>query len=110
MDKIRSLWNNYINDLDAMIYFIDVNDSKRFQESKHELENLLKNREIVNVPLLLFGNKIDLPEAKSFNEISDVMDFKTLLKDRKWKYQETCATSGEGIFEGLNWIIEQLNN
>ena len=30
-------------------------------------------------------------------------------RSRQWYIQATCATSGEGLYEGLEWITKTLN-
>jgi len=30
------------------------------------------------------------------------------LRQRNWKIQATCAPSGEGLYEGLDWLSTQL--
>jgi ADP-ribosylation factor protein 6 len=29
------------------------------------------------------------------------------LRDRKWYVHPTCATSGDGLYEGLEWLSSQ---
>jgi ADP-ribosylation factor protein 1 len=33
-----------------------------------------------------------------------------LLRSRNWYIQGACATSGDGLFEGLDWLSNQLKN
>ena len=47
---------------------------------------------------LIFANKQDLPNAISVNEVSE------RLRNRKWCIQATCATTGNGLYEGLDWL------
>lgn len=37
------------------------------------------------------------------NEIQDKLGL-TRLRDRNWYVQPSCATNGEGIYEGLTWL------
>ena len=30
------------------------------------------------------------------------------LRNRQWYIQATCATSGDGLYEGLDWLCTQL--
>ncbi len=41
---------------------------------------------------------------------SDITDKLGLLslRQRNWYIQGTCATSGEGLYEGLDWMSTQL--
>ena len=32
------------------------------------------------------------------------------LRSRRWFIQSTCATNGEGLYEGLDWLSNQLKS
>ena len=32
------------------------------------------------------------------------------MRNREWFIQATCATSGDGLYEGLDWLSRQLKN
>jgi len=32
----------------------------------------------------------------------------TTLRDRQWYVQASCATNGDGLYEGLTWLIANL--
>lgn len=36
--------------------------------------------------------------------------FSPLCRNRSWYIQATCATSGDGLYEGLDWLSNQLKN
>jgi len=66
----RQVWKEYFPAVDALIYLIDVSDKKRFQESKHELDSILRDDYLLNCPILILGNKIDKYGAESHENIS----------------------------------------
>ena len=42
-------------------------------------------------------------------EITDKLGLHS-LRGRNWYIQATCATSGDGLYEGLDWLSNQLKN
>nr|DBA32955.1 TPA: hypothetical protein GDO54_000698 [Pyxicephalus adspersus] len=42
-------------------------------------------------------------------EITDKLGLHS-LRHRNWYIQSTCATSGDGLYEGLDWLANQLKN
>ena len=111
--KIRSLWSNYYQDTDAIIFVIDSNEKERIDELrndnvKHELYKLLNNKLLSSAILLIFANKQDLPNAININEITKRLELES-LKNRTWMIQETCAMNGDGLYQGLEWLSNTIN-
>jgi len=52
-----------------VVYLVDAYDKDRFAESKKELDALLTDELLANVPFLVLGNKIDLSSAPSEDEL-----------------------------------------
>ncbi|RZS26480.1 hypothetical protein BHM03_00059828 [Ensete ventricosum] len=65
----RRLWKDYYTKMDAVVYIVDAADRDRFLESKKELDALLSDEALVDVPFLVLGNKIDIPYAASEDEL-----------------------------------------
>lgn len=58
---------------------------------------------------LMFCIVQDLPNAMNAAEITDKLGLHS-LRNRNWYIQATCATSGDGLYEGLDWLSNQLKN
>jgi ADP-ribosylation factor protein 1 len=107
-DKIRPLWRHYFQNTQGLIYVVDSNDRERIGEAADELQKMLKEDELRDATLLVFANKQDLPNAMSVSEVTDKLGLHS-IGDRKWYIQSTCATSGDGLYEGLDWLSTALS-
>jgi len=108
-DKIRPLWRHYFTNTQGLIFVIDSNDRERIGEAREELNRMLNEDELRDAVLLIFANKQDLPNAMNAAEITDKLGLHA-LRQRNWYIQSTCATSGDGLYEGLDWLSNQLKN
>ena len=106
-DKIRPLWRHYFQNTQGLIFVVDSNDRDRVGEAKEELFRMLNEDELRDAVLLVFANKQDLPNAMNGAEVSDKLNLGS-LHSRNWYIQATCATSGDGLYEGLDWLSSQL--
>ncbi|CAH8257726.1 unnamed protein product [Arabidopsis lyrata] len=133
-DKIRPLWRHYFQNTQGLIFVVDSNDRDRVVEARDELHRMLNEDELRDAVLLVFANKQDLPNAMNAAEITDKLGLHS-LRQRHWlinipisfksqkpficsilmcvfacyRYiQSTCATSGEGLYEGLDWLSNNI--
>ncbi|XP_060535732.1 uncharacterized protein LOC132707799 [Cylas formicarius] len=105
--KIRKLWRHYFANTDGVIYVVDSNDRERIAEAESELHSMLDDEELRNSVLLVFANKQDLPNAMSIAELTDKLKLNA-MRNRNWYIQGTCATTGTGLYEGLDWLSNAL--
>ena len=73
------------------------------EEAKRELNAVLANDELRGVPVLVFANKQDLPNAIEAGQLANKLGL-VALRDRQWYIQACSATSGDGLYEGLDWM------
>jgi len=106
-DKIRPLWRHYYQNTQGLIFVVDSNDRERASEASEELSRMISEDELRDAAILVFANKQDLPNSMSVAEITDKLGLHS-LRQRKWYIQSTCATTGEGLYEGLDWLSNTL--
>merc|ERR1712146_722916 len=102
-DKIRPLWRHYYQNTQGVIFVVDSNDRDRVGEARDELHRMLNEDELREAVLLVFANKQDLLNAMNAAEITDKLGLHS-LRQRNWYIQSTCATTGDGLYEGLDWM------
>lgn len=106
-DKIRPLWRHYFQNTQGLIFVVDSNDRERVVEAEKELQNMLTEDELKDAVILIFANKQDLPNAMTAAELTEKLKLNT-LRNRRWYIQAACATQGEGLYEGLDWLSNEL--
>ncbi|KAF7457528.1 ADP ribosylation factor ARF1 [Cryptosporidium felis] len=106
-DKIRPLWRHYYTNTDGIIFVVDSNDRDRINDSRDELMRMLNEDELRDATLLVLANKQDLPNAMSVTEVTEKLQLSS-LRHRSWFIQSTCATAGDGLYEGLDWLARNL--
>ncbi|KAF4598316.1 hypothetical protein EYR38_006713 [Pleurotus pulmonarius] len=106
-DKIRPLWRHYYTGTQGLVFVVDSQDRERVDEAKQELHRILSDREMKECLLLVFANKQDLPGAMSPAEVTEKLGLHR-MRDRSWYVHPSCATTGEGLFEGLQWLSQNV--
>ena len=51
----------------------------------------------------------DLPNAMTAAEITEKLGLHN-LRHRQWFIQSACATTGDGLYEGLDWLSRTLSS
>lgn len=107
---------------------MDCADRDRIDEAKQELHRIINDREMRDAIILIFANKQDLTNGLYFNtfsifnlplfnifyflamkphEIQEKLGL-TRIRDRNWYVQPSCATTGDGLHEGLAWLTSNF--
>ncbi|XAR72931.1 hypothetical protein NMG60_11019741 [Bertholletia excelsa] len=108
-DKIRPLWKHYFRNTQGLIFVVDSSDRRRILEARKELHWILNESELEDVTLLVFANKQDLPRAMCVSEVADKLGLQSIRR-RRWFIQPTSATSGQGLYEGLDWLSRNITS
>ncbi|KAL7058400.1 hypothetical protein AAHC03_017263 [Spirometra sp. Aus1] len=116
---IRPLWRYYFQNtqgkrnrfhgIPGLVFVVDSNDRERIDEAREELHGMLNEEELRDAALLVFANKQDLPNAMPASEITQRLGL-CALHGRQWYVQATCATSGTGLYEGLDWLSNTFSS
>merc|ERR1712083_196989 len=113
-EKLRPLWRYYYQNVDGIIFVVDSNDRERMDNSngyddnaKEELHRMLAEDELRNAAVLVMANKQDMSNALSVRTITDKLQLNR-LKNRDWYIQGTSAQTGNGLYEGLDWLSETI--
>jgi len=72
-------------------FVVDASDEAKFAEAKDELHQLMAKPQLANIPLLVLGNKNDLPNA-----VTDEEQLKQIL------YVSRCGSVPDGPISPLS--------
>ncbi|MHA1292570.1 MAG: ADP-ribosylation factor-like protein [Promethearchaeota archaeon] len=111
----RKKWLIGLQDSNIIIFMIDVSNQLRFNESKKEFWKILNRYELMDVPLIILGNKIDLinnvdQSNENDNDLSrlknELFEYYELdkINDRIWKFLFTSVKTNYNI----NNVVESI--
>jgi len=108
-DKIRRLWRHYYQGTQGLIFVVDSNDRDRLEDAKEELVKMVDEDEMKDAVVLVFANKQDLPNSMPAAEVTEKLGLHN-MRNHQWFIQSTCATTGDGLYEGLDWMSRTLSS
>ena len=106
VSRYRSQWPYYISKSDGVVFVIDRTDEERMGRMQEEITEVFRLCEKLNIPILIFINKSDKEtnlNADDFVKITKVQDFGI-----EYGIQECSASTGVGINNGKNWILQHV--
>lgn len=103
-DKIRVLWKHYYLGTQGIIFVIDSADKDRIEKAKEDLHYMLNDEELRDAALLVLANKQDLGIMR-VAEVTEKLGLH-MLRGRDWYIQGTSALSGDGLYDGLEWLTK----
>ncbi|XP_057822236.2 ADP-ribosylation factor 2-like [Cryptomeria japonica] len=103
------MFEAYMNIQGRWVLFKSLSYKERIAEARDLLHALLKEEALRDAALLVFANKNDFPNAMSVLEITEELEMSSLTQ-RHWHVQSSCATSGDGLYEGLDWLSNNVYN
>ena len=107
-DSLRPLWRHYFSGTQGLIYVVDTNDTQRVAKAAEELHTMLVNDEMAHAVVLILANKTDLPRSLSTDQLASEMELGRIA--HRYRIQRACATSGEGIWEGMDWLAANVKD
>lgn len=107
-EKLRPIWEPYIEQADAVIWVFDCNDKAALAENKKVLEGVVGRTRLRNRPLLVLANKQDCPGAMDAVAVALALDVVKNAEERCQCVQPVSARDGKGVREGVEWMARML--
>ncbi|KAK2889662.1 hypothetical protein Q8A67_015037 [Cirrhinus molitorella] len=106
-EELQSLWDKYYAESHGVIYVIDSTDEERLGESKNAFEKMISSDTLEGVPLLVLANKQDVENCLSVPDIKTAFsDCAPKIGKRDCLVQPCSALSGEGVNDGIEWMVK----
>ncbi|CAE6509870.1 unnamed protein product [Rhizoctonia solani] len=105
--SLRQSWSQYFTAARAVILVIDSCDAGRLSLAQEELHQMCADESLKDALLLVFANKQDVRGCLTPARISEELKL-TDLRDRQWHIMACSALTGQGLFEGLDWLASRL--
>ena len=109
-ETARKIWKDYFPAVNAILFLIDSVDVGRFKEARKELDSILETPELVNIPIAILGNKIDMAGAVSMEELKEALQYDDLIarETRPIEMFMVSVTKKIGYSKALEWISTKL--
>jgi len=103
--RFRSMWERYCRGVNAIVYVVDAANPENFETAKKELHDLLSKPPLANIPVLVLGNKNDLPNAIGVDELCEKLDLNE-INGREVCCYSISAKNQVNIDKTLEWLCE----
>jgi small GTP-binding protein len=115
--NFRKKWLIGLQDSNIIVFMIDIANQLRFEESKEEFWNIMNREELIGIPLLIMGNKIDLIKSsekskenqleKLKEELYDFFNFGK-IKNREWAFLFTSVKTKYNIDAVIQSVFDLI--
>jgi len=102
--RFRSMWERYCRGVNAIVFVVDSADNEKFDSARKELQELITKPQLQSIPLLVLGNKNDLAEAVSAEEMIKIMGLDD-IQGRDVCCYSISAKNNVNIDKVLEWLI-----
>lgn len=103
--RFRGMWERYCRGVQAIVFVVDSAELDTIDDAARELHGLLERQSLENIPLLVLGNKADLPDAVGVDDLVSRMNLKGLGTREVAVYSISCK-SKRNIHLVLDWLTK----
>ncbi|KAG0182637.1 ADP-ribosylation factor-like protein 8B [Apophysomyces sp. BC1021] len=104
--RFRSMWERYCRGVNAIVFVVDAADHDKLDAAHNELKSLLEKPQLANIPVLVLGNKNDLSDALTAEQLIDVLHLKSIT-NREVSCYSISAKNQINIDVTLQWLIKK---
>ncbi|XP_057379771.1 ADP-ribosylation factor-related protein 1-like [Daphnia carinata] len=106
-EELQSLWDKYYAESHAVIYVVDAFARDRIEESKAVFDKMIASELLKGIPLLVLANKQDLQDSMGVREVKPIFNQNAhLIGQRDCMVMPVSALNGDGVDEGIKWLVQ----
>src|SRR4051812_36783337 len=103
--RFRRMWPRYCRDVNAIVFVADIADPAHLPQAKEELHSLMSEGALEGIPLLVLGNKSDLEDKLTVDELIERLDLSRIA------HREVCcygisAKEETNLDAVLQWLMK----
>jgi len=102
--RFRSMWERYCRGVNAIVFIVDSADVSALPVAKDELHLLLEKPVLEGIPLLVLGNKSDIEDKLSVDELIEALDLKS-ISNREVSCYGISAKEETNLDAVLQWLV-----
>lgn len=103
--RFRPMWERYCRGVQAIVFVVDAADPSSVESARTELFALLEKPSLAGVPLLVLGNKNDLPACLDGPRLMEALDLKSIKERECCVYSISCKKQSN-IDITLKWLTK----
>ena len=106
-ERYKALTRCFFQKAQGVIIVFDVTNQKTFSDLQYWIESMNSHLydDIDSIPVIIIGNKIDLPKRIVTKEIAE-----QYAKEKNYNYYETSAKTGDGIDVAIKELARKVIN
>lgn len=103
--RFRSMWERYCRGVNAIVFVVDAADNAKLDMARNELRNLLEKPQLSAIPVLVLGNKNDIPDALTAEQLVDRLGLAAISTTEVSCYS-ISAKNQVNIDITLQWLLK----
>jgi len=108
--RFRNMWARYCRNVQAIVYMVDSADLEKIGESSDCLHNLFNEQDendvLKDIPLLVLGNKNDLPNALTKEQLTSRLKLDEISNREVAVYSISCKNQ-DNLDNTINWLVKK---
>jgi len=109
-DILRPIWRKYYPECFGIVFVIDGSNEEKLEESLSALGDVMHNKDVEGVPILILVNKKDKPNFFGKEKVQESNHEIVSSKNRSIFIIEVSALNKVNIDEAFTWLYEAIGD